>query len=587
MKNRLSCLVLVIGSTGFIKAQVSKELYVPCQEIPNIMQNYSADYRSLYSFYSPHKGNFWRARNVDNADGGSEEKLLRLKKCNDDYLMQLSKVDFDHLPQECKVDYILFKRDMEEGNRKINACLDNYKSLVKIFSYENAIYDIGKIRRRGGNFDFQRTAFTFDSIAKQIGKIDSSLGNNQFSLIQLKLAEAKIEDLSNTVDWIQQFYNGYSPTYSWWMKKPNETLKTALFSLKAKVVFNEKKYQFNDGSNIIGVPIGLDGLMTQLKYEMIPYTPDELVALANKEFAWCDKEMLKASEDMGFGKNWKAAVEKVKQTYVPAGEQPALINRLYNESINFVKHHDMITIPALAEETWAMDMMSPEMQKIAPFFLGGNEITISYPTDDMSESDKLMSMRGNNPHFSRSTVFHELIPGHNLEFFMNERNRTYRNYDTPFWIEGWSLYWEMLMWDAGFPQGPEDRIGMLFWRMTRCARIIFSLNYHLGKWSPQQCIDFLVDRVAYERANAEGEVRRSFQGMYSPLYQVGYLVGGQQLLALKNELVNSKKMTLKEYNDNVIKLNCMPIEMLRAILTGQKLDKNFQTNWRFYGSLKN
>ena len=42
-----------------------------------------------------------------------------------------------------------------------------------------------------------------------------------------------------------------------------------------------------------------------------------------------------------------------------------------------------------------------------------------------------------------------------------------------------------------FAKTPEDRIGMLFWHMHRCARIIFSLNYHTSKWTPQQCIDFL------------------------------------------------------------------------------------------------
>ena len=46
-----------------------------------------------------------------------------------------------------------------------------------------------------------------------------------------------------------------------------------------------------------------------------------------------------------------------------------------------------------------------------------------------------------------------------------------------------------------------------------------------GKWTPEQCIDFLVDRVGHERASATGEVRRSFNGSYSPLYQAGYMLG--------------------------------------------------------------
>ena len=106
----------------------------------------------------------------------------------------------------------------------------------------------------------------------------------------------------------------------------------------------------------------------------------------------------------------------------------------------------------------------------------------------------------------------------------------------------------------------------------------------MGKWTPQQCIDYLVDRVGHERANAEGEVRRSFTGGYGPLYQIAYMVGGQQFYALKRELVDSGKMTLKEFHDAVMRENAMPVEMVRALLTNEKLSKNFETSWRFYNN---
>src|SRR5437763_9032083 len=121
---------------------------------------------------------------------------------------------------------------------------------------------------------------------------------------------------------------------------------------------------------------------------------------------------------------------------------------------------------------------------------------------------------------------------------MTARYKPYRGlFGTPFWVEGNALWWEMLFWDLGFPKTPENRIGMLFWRMHRCARIIFSLNFHLGKMTPEQCIDFLVDRVGHERDNAAGEVRRSLNGSYPPLYQCAYMLGGLQLRALHKELV--------------------------------------------------
>ncbi len=125
-------------------------------------------------------------------------------------------------------------------------------------------------------------------------------------------------------------------------------------------------------------------LLNELADALIPYTPEELIAIAQTEYDWCMREMLKASHEMGFGDNWHAAVEKVKQMHVPPGEQPDLIRKLVVEGSDFVKKNDLVTVPPLADETWRMIMMTPERQLVNPFFTGGNEISVSYPTDTMT-----------------------------------------------------------------------------------------------------------------------------------------------------------------------------------------------------------
>ena len=122
---------------------------------------------------------------------------------------------------------------------------------------------------------------------------------------------------------------------------------------------------------------------------------------------------------------------------------------------------------------------------------------------------------------------------------------------------------------------------MLFWRMHRCARIIFSLRFHLETMTPQEAIDFLVDRVGHERNNATAEVRRSFNGDYSPLYQCAYMLGGMQIRALRKELVESGKMTDRQFHDAVLKQNAIPIELIRAALTSEPLKRDAAASWRF------
>ncbi|GBC78220.1 hypothetical protein HRbin08_01707 [bacterium HR08] len=413
------------------------------------------------------------------------------------------------------------------------------------------------------------------------------------------------------------FYNGYDPLFTWWVSEPyqsvDQTLGSYMDFLAQRVVGVRMEERAlggpqpgsgrgtggpqrptmggagaqvprpGDTSDIIGDPIGREALLVELAREMIPYTPEELIAIAEKEMAWCENEMKKAARELGFGDDWKKALEYVKTRYVEPGKQPELVRDLALEAIRFLEQRDLVTIPPLAKETWRMEMMSPERQLVNPFFTGGEVITVSYPTNTMSHEAKMMSLRGNNIHFSRATVFHELIPGHHLQGFMTARYKPYRNlFSTPFWGEGWALYWELLLWDLGFHKSPEDRIGALFWRMHRCARIIFSLKFHLGEMTPEECIAYLVERVGHERANAEGEVRRSFGGAYGPLYQAAYLLGGLQFRALHRELVESGKMTDRAFHDAILREGRIPVEMVRAILTRQPLTRDFRSSWRFY-----
>jgi len=84
-------------------------------------------------------------------------------------------------------------------------------------------------------------------------------------------------------------------------------------------------------------------------------------------------------------------------------------------------------------------------------------------------------------------------------------------------------------------------------------------------------------------AGAIAQVRRSFGGQYSPLYQAAYMLGGLQIRALRTELVTSGKMSDRRFHDAILRQNRIPIAMLRAALTDQPLERGGPPGWRFYG----
>ncbi|ERM84818.1 hypothetical protein P872_22420 [Rhodonellum psychrophilum GCM71 = DSM 17998] len=515
----------------------------------------------------------------------SEEYFLRMEQLYRDWMGNLEALSYDSFSEDGKTDYLLFRNHLEKQSYFHNSEFQEYKTVAHVAGFSSHLQAFYTNRRKAKQPESPKLAAAFeDSHRLMLADWEKMKKSKPFESWQkAELAANVIAALRKNTEEAYNFYFDYDPEFTWWMQEPFAKVNKGLQEYEAflKTHFENTVIK-DDGSGIIGKPIGKMAIEKELEFEFINYSPEELIKEAEKQYAWCEKEMLKASNELGFGNDWKAALEMVKNTYVPAGVWPGMVTEMADEAIAFLEKYDLITVPELAKETWRTSMISAERQRVSPFFLGGEEIQISYPTSDMTHEEKMMSMRGNNPHFSRATVQHELIPGHHLQQFMNQRHHPHRRlFSTPFWTEGWALYWEFNLWDKDFPRSAEDRIGMLFWRMHRCARIVFSLNYHLGKMSPQECIDYLVEKVGHERANAEAEVRRSFTGRYGPLYQIAYMIGGLQFYALKAELVDTGKMTEKAFHDFIITQNTVPVELLRARIKGETLPKDYKSSWRF------
>lgn len=505
-----------------------------------------------------------------------------------EWLQRLDRAPYDRFGVEDRIDWQLMHTTIQRQLARFELERRRAAEMDRFVPFADTIGGLVESRRKLETVRPRETSLTLAALTRQIDTLrtrlererdrDTARATRIIALRSVSLLESLRQSLRN---WYQ-YYRGYDPAFTWWNADPWKRADSALVrytrTLRRQVVGQRE----GEDEPILGDPIGVEALRAELAFEFIPYGPEDLLRIAEREFAWCEAEMLKASRAMGQGDNWKAALETVKNSYVEPGRQPDLIRDLALEAIQFVESRGLVTVPPLAKEVWRMEMMSPERQKVSPFFLGGEVILVSYPTDEMTAEDKLMSLRGNNPHFSRATVHHELIPGHHLQFFMTQRYMSHRDeFSTPFWTEGWALYWEMRLWDLGFPRGPEDRVGMLFWRMHRAARIIFSLRFHMGSMTPQQAIDFLVDRVGHERANATAEVRRSFNGDYPPLYQLAYMIGGLQFRALHRELVTSARMTERAFHDAVLQGGNMPVEMVRARLLNLELPRNYRASWRF------
>ena len=574
-------------------------------EMQDSIRRYTADYHTLSRAYDMP----W-----------SQARFENFKSLYREWEQQLPRLDFDALNEQGRIDYILLRNELTSELDRLAQQEQRLTEMDELLSFRQAIHDLELARWRREPVVPQAAATRISQVAEQVKKLKERVekgkkskeekkaeqtnetasassdkaGKEKKDVIALKVspvlarrAARAVTEIRNTLKAWYSFYDGYQPEFTWWLKKPYDEASSALESYAKYLREEIAEQKGKDEDPLLGESIGREALLRDLAGEMIPYTPEELIAIGEKEFAWCEAEMKKAAGEMGF-EDWKKALAKVKSDFVPPGQQDEFVAQAARSAIDFVKSHELVTVTPLCEEAWRLTMVSTEGQKSLPYAAyGGQSIMVAYAKEDMKQEDKLMAMRGNNRHFTRIVTAHELIPGHHLQLFTADRNRQYRSlFSTPFLVEGWALYWELRLWELGYGQTPEDRIGMLFWRMHRCARIIVSLKFHLGEMQPKEMVDFLVDRVGHERFGATSEVRRFIEGSYSPLYQCGYMIGGLQLNALRKEMVGSGKMSDKQFNDTVLTYNTMPVELIRAGMLNLPLTRDTKPSWRFYGGVK-
>lgn len=506
---------------------------------------------------------------------------------------ELAGINYATLTPPARLDYLMMRRRLQFELKELTRDQEQQQEMKELLSFTAPLIELEQSRRRMEPVVPSAVAGVLSDAAaagqRQQKELAQRIGdrrgrtNGVVSQVTAYRAARRMEELRDTLRSWRDFYAGYDPEFTWWVKEPFERLDQRLQEYRTFIRRDLVGVQEGADDPLVGDPIGRPALLEALETDMIPYGPEELIEIGQKELVWCQKEWARAAQDLGFGDDWKKALDHVSRLYVKPGEQPKLIRELALEAIQFLEERDLVTIPALCKEIWRMEMMTPERQKVNPYFTGGEVISVSFPTDTMTHEDKIMSLRGNNVHFCRATVHHELVPGHHLQLFMASRYNTHRQlFRTPFLVEGWALYWEMLLWDLNFARSAQDRVGMLFWRTHRCARIIFSLKFHLGQMTADEAVDFLVDRVGHERRNATAEVRRSILGGYGPLYQAAYLLGGLQIRALRKECVDSGRMTNKQFHDAILRENAIPIEMIRASLLNLDLPGDYRPSWRFY-----
>ncbi|MEJ5171697.1 MAG: hypothetical protein WHU10_11975, partial [Fimbriimonadales bacterium] len=323
--------------------------------------------------------------------------LERKRKLAELWLERVQSLEFGSLTREGKIDALLFENHLEGALAKNQAdarLAQEAEGLLGFVETASAL----ELERKDRQWIAGRDAA--ERIHRLKGDVEEATRRVEAGVdpVLAAVGADMLKNLRQILDDWHGFYDGYDPEFTWWMAEPWKRLVDAWDKLQAALA--KAAGDTGDNPPIVGRRVGRDGLVEGLRREWMEDTPERLIEIGEREMAWCEARLREAAAELGYGNDWKSAIERVKETAVPPGRQPQMVAELAEEAERYLAEHDLLDVPALASEVWQMTMMSAEQQKIAPFFYGGETITVSYPTQSMDHAFKLMSQRGNNPHFS-------------------------------------------------------------------------------------------------------------------------------------------------------------------------------------------
>jgi len=341
----------------------------------------AADMRSMIERYTIDRESLMHRYNIPFSEARDE----RIKKFYEEWQAKLAAVDFYSLDEANQIDYLLMQNHLQHAERLLSLRQKQFTEMGALLPFSKAILDLAETRWRMQLPQPQQNAEQLTALVKKIGETreaaeaelassakPTAQGGSGPALIHVQRTTARraaqtVGRLREVLkDWFE-YYNGYDPLFTWWAAQP---YKEADQALEAYAKFLDEKLvgiKPDDKSTIIGDPVGREALLEELRDAMIPYTPEELIALGKREMAWCVEQMKLASREMGYGDDWHKALEVVKEMHVAPGEQPALIRKLALDATEYVEKNELVTVPELAKETWGMRMMTPERQVVNPF----------------------------------------------------------------------------------------------------------------------------------------------------------------------------------------------------------------------------
>ncbi len=315
---------------------------------------------------------------------------------------------------------------------------------------------------------------------------------------------------------------------------------------------------------------------------LLDFDSDELVAIGQGVLSETKEKLAEVAREIDPDRGWHDILEDLKLDHPSGDELRTRYDSEMQRARDFVRENDLVTIPE--NETLEVIDTPVFFRAILPYAAYSSagpfeseqcgQFYVTPVNRDLSEEQQERQLRGHGSHTIPVIALHEGYPGHHLQITRSNlgRHKIRKVTWSTVFGEGWALYCEEMMREAGFYTDAEARLSQLKENTWRAARVVVDARLQRGEMTVEDGIQFMMDEAGLERVNATAEVRR-YCG--SPTQPMSYTVGKLAILDIRRrfEEAAGDSFDLKAFHDRLMDLGNLPPRLAEVSLGLRSADE--------------
>lgn len=308
--------------------------------------------------------------------------------------------------------------------------------------------------------------------------------------------------------------------------------------------------------------------------ELLDYGASGLHQRGLEAWSDLDRRMTEAAGRLGHNR-WREAMEELNRRHPATPEDMLLAYQAATQRCRrFLVEHALVSLPedescaVVPSPTYQRPVLAVASYTAPPAFKPSRHghFFVPFPPDG-TDPEQVRQRLATNSFASMATISaHEAYPGHHwhLVWSQDHASPVRSVVRTPYFSEGWALFAEHLMGEAGFFADEAERLAHLDARIFRAARIVVDTSLHCGQMTFDQAVDHMHTHTGLSEATARAEVVRYCAW---PTQAASYLTGALELERLRERYLSAGLGDARSFNDTVAGSGSLPLGLAaRAVL---------------------